>query len=89
MTKTFCDDCIYGKTRVKWIPVSDPLKELPKHEILWVTFIDEFPGGCIHAVDTLYYDMTKWSNSRIAENTIAYAYYHEPDPYMTESEDKK
>ena len=60
-----------------WIPVSDPLNELPKDRWLYVTT----KVGC---VETLVYDMTEWSDADIARSTVAYMDYYEPQPYKEE-----
>ncbi len=75
------DMAIKALEQTKWIPVSDPLNELPKDRILYVTTKFE-------CVETLFYDMTEWSDVDIARNTIAYMDYYEPQPY-SESEDKE
>ncbi len=63
----------------KWIPVSNPSKELPKDRILWVTL-----GGDIGLVVTkLYWDMTEWSED-IVDYVLAYMDYEEPTPYKSE-----
>lgn len=61
-----------------WIPVSDPLKELPRDRLLIVTVEPEdvIP---YRYVDTLYYDMTEWSDEYAAKYTIAYQNW--PEPY--------
>ena len=66
-------------TEPRWILVSDPLNELPKDRWLYVTT----KVGCI---ETLFYDMTEWSDEDIARSTIAYMDYYEPQPYEAESE---
>lgn len=60
----------------RWIPVSDPLNELPKDRPLLVTVkdVDSFVY-----VTELYYDMTEWSDINDARNTIAYQNW--PEPY--------
>lgn len=60
----------------RWIPVSDPLKELPRDRPLLVTVkdVDSFVY-----VTELYYDMTEWSDINDAKNAIAYQY--KPEPY--------
>lgn len=68
----------------KWIPVSDPLKELPKDRLIWVTYEDH---GYLE-INLLFYDMTEWSEPYIAKNAIAYMDYIEPTPYKAESEDQ-
>ena len=68
------------KPHQEWIPVSDPLNELPKDRWLYVTT----KVGC---VETLVYDMIEWSDMDIARSTIAYMDYYEPQPYEAESED--
>lgn len=61
-----------------WIPVSDPLKELPRDRMLIVTVEPEdvIP---YRYVDTLYYDMTEWSDEYAVKYTIAYQNW--PEPY--------
>lgn len=62
-----------------WIPVKDPKKELPKDEILWVTR----ENSQYRWVDTLYYDMTEWSDD--IDNVVAYMIAQtEPRPYYKE-----
>ena len=70
----------------KWIPVSDPLNELPKDKKLLVTVEEEiFPGKKCRYVTELYYDMTEWVDDiNDAKNAIAYQYY--PEPYKEEEE---
>lgn len=58
-----------------WIPVKDPLNELPKDRPLLVTVEED---GYRYVTD-LYYDMTEWSYPYDAQNTIAYQDY--PEPY--------
>lgn len=60
----------------RWIPVSDPLKELPRDRPLLVTVkdVDSFVY-----VTELYYDMTEWSDEYAAKYTIAYQNW--PEPY--------
>jgi len=72
----------------KWIPVSNPQKELPKDRVLWVTIDDDryaqdkggyyWQGGL--AVTTIYWDMTEWSDD-IVDYVLAYMDYVEPIPY--------
>lgn len=62
--------------QTKWTPVSDPLNELPKDRMLYVTTRWEY-------VEILYWDMTEWSDESIARNTIAYMDYYEPQPYIS------
>lgn len=63
----------------KWIPVYDPLKELPKDRMLLVTVESKYS---YRYVTDLYYDMTEWSDIDVAKNTIAYQYKPElPEPY--------
>ena len=71
------EDMLSVTTKAEWIPCSDPLNELPKDRMLYVTTKWEY-------VETLYWDMTEWSDGSIARNTIAYMDYYEPEPY-TES----
>lgn len=63
----------------KWIPVRDPLNELPKDKRLLVTVLDDYD---YRYVTELYYDMTEWSDINDAKNAIAYQYY--PEPYKEE-----
>lgn len=65
-----------------WIPVSDPLNELPKDRMLYVT--TKFGD-----VETLVYDMTEWDDADVARGTVAYMDYYVPEPYKAESEDKE
>lgn len=65
-----------------WIPVSDPLNELPKDRTLYVT--TKFGD-----VETLVWDMTEWDDADIARSTIAYMDYYVPQPYKAESEEEK
>lgn len=63
--------------QTKWIPVSDPLNELPKDKRLLVTvWYKEYDS---RYVTELYYDMTEWSDINDAKNAVAYQYY--PEPY--------
>ena len=63
----------------KWIPVKDPLNELPKDRMLYVT--TKFGD-----VETLVYDMTEWDDADVARCTVAYMDYYLPEPYKAESE---
>lgn len=76
------DMAIKTLEQTRWIPVSDPLNELPKDRWLYVTT----KVGC---VETLVYDMTEWSDTDIARSTVAYMDYYEPQPYEAEREDKE
>ena len=79
----------------KWIPVSNPQKELPKDRVLWVTIDDDkyaqdtggyyWLGGLV--VTELYWDMTEWSEN-IVDYVLAYMDYTEPEPYKAESEEE-
>lgn len=62
--------------QTRWTPVSDPLNELPKDRMLYVT-------TNLGYVEVLYWDMTEWSDEGIARNTIAYMDYYEPQPYIS------
>lgn len=73
----------------KWIPVSDPLKELPKDRTIWVTYIVKYPNGYCYEVELLFYDMTEWSDDFIAKATIAYMDYEEPKPYEPQESEVK
>ena len=72
----------------KWIPVSNPQKELPRDGVLWVTIDDDkyaqVTGGyyCIGGlvVTKLYWDKTEWSEN-IVDYVLAYMDYTEPEPY--------
>ena len=64
-----------------WIPVKDPLNELPKDRMLYVT--TKFGD-----VETLVYDMTEWDDADVARCTVAYMDYYVPKPYKAESEDE-
>ncbi len=66
----------------KWIPVSNPNKELPKDRLLWVTI--DIDGWL--SVTTLYWDMTEWSKGFV-DHVLAYMDYVEPTPYRAESKD--
>lgn len=63
-----------------WISVSDPLNELPRDRVLYVTTE-------LECVEILFYDMTEWSDVDIARSTVAYMDYYEPQPYKAESEE--
>ena len=63
---------------LEWIPVKDPYTELPKKDKLWIT--REERG--YRWVDTIYYDMTEWSD--YIWDVVAYAPYEEPEPYKEE-----
>lgn len=66
----------------KWIPVNDPLKELPKNRMLLVTVETKYS---YRYVTDLYYDMTEWSDIDAAKNAIAYQDKPElPEPYKEE-----
>lgn len=66
----------------KWIPVYDPLKELPKDRMLLVTVESKYS---YRYVTELCYDMTEWSDIDAAENAIAYQDKPElPEPYNPE-----
>ena len=77
----------------KWIPVSNPKKELPKDRTLWVTIDDDryaqdkggyyWQGGLV--VTQIYWDMTEWSEN-IVDYVLAYMDYVEPTPYKVESD---
>lgn len=60
-----------------WIPVKDPLNELPKDRMLYVT-------TKYGDVETLFYDMTEWDDIDIARDTVAYMDYYKPSPYKEE-----
>ena len=62
----------------RWIPVSDPLKELPRDRLLIVT-VEPEDVVPYRYVATLYYDMTEWSDEYAAKYTIAYQNW--PEPY--------
>lgn len=83
------DSILRLKITGKWIPVSDPLNELPKDRPLLVTVIGETaPGEIYRYVTELYYDyydMTGWSDINDAKNAVAYQYC--PEPYMVKSEE--
>lgn len=72
----------------RWIPVSDPLNNLPKDRHLLVT-VEAYVWNSekCRYVTELYYDMTEWSDINEAKNAIAYMSY--PEPYRAESEDKE
>ena len=81
------DDCLYEafdkaiialESHPTWIPVKDPLNELPKDRMLYVT--TKFGD-----VETLVYDMTEWDDADVARCTIAYMDYYVPKPYKAES----
>lgn len=84
------------KKESKWIPVSNPQKELPKDRILWVTIDDDryaqdkggyyWTGGLV--VTKIYWDMTEWSEN-IVDYVLAYMDYTEPTPYKAESGSEK
>jgi hypothetical protein len=70
----------------KWIPIknlADPGQELLEaynkygSKMLLVTWYD--PNFDVYDVDTVYYDMTEWSDD--ITNVIAYREYIEPEPY--------
>jgi hypothetical protein len=62
----------------KWIPVTDPLKELPKDRMLLVTVETKYSH---RYVTELYYDMTEWSDIDAAKGAIAYRDWSYPEPY--------
>jgi len=90
------DDLPPVTSQPKWIPVSNPQKELPKDRMLWVTIDDDryaqdtggyyWMGGL--TVTQIYWDMTEWSEN-IVDYVLAYMDYTEPTPYKTESETSK
>ena len=72
-------------TKGEWVPVSDPLNELPKDKHLLVTVEAEvWHGEKSRYVTELYYDMTEWSDINDAKNAIAYIPY--PEPYEADKE---
>ena len=99
MDKTTIDACRGAiellEQEPKWIPVSNPQKELPTDRVLWVTIDDDkyaqdtggyyWLGGLV--VTKLYWDMTEWSED-IVDYVLAYMDYTEPKPYKAESDDK-
>lgn len=62
----------------RWIPVSDPLKELPRDRMLIVT-VEPEDVVPYRYVTTVYYDMTEWSDEYAAK--YATAYQNWPEPY--------
>lgn len=67
--------------QTRWIPVSDPLNELPTDERLLVTVLEDYGS---RYVTELYWDMTEWSDAYYARNAIAYMSY--PEPYEADKE---
>lgn len=68
-------------TKEEWIPVSDPLNELPTDRRLLVTVLEDY--GSRYVTD-LYWDMTEWSDIYYARKVIAYMSY--PEPYEADKE---
>ena len=68
------------ESQPEWIPVSDPLNELPKDKYLYVT-------TKYGDVESLHYDMTEWDDEDVARNAIAYMECVTPEPYK-EGENK-
>ena len=79
-----CEDESNSENLNKWIPVSDPLNELPKDKRLLVTVLEDYGS---RYVTELYYDMTEWSDINDAKNAVAYQYY--PEPYKEVEDDRK
>lgn len=59
----------------KWIPINS-IEDIPKDRMLFVTLDNGY-------VETLYYDMTEWSDNEYARHAVAYMDYwkYQPMPY--------
>ena len=59
----------------EWIPINS-IEDIPKDRMLFVTLDNGY-------VETLYYDMTEWSDNEYARHAVAYMDYweYEPIPY--------
>ncbi len=63
----------------RWIPVTNPYKDLPKSNRLWVTRKETTLGRSYYGVDIIGYDMTEWDDD--ISSVIAYMEFTEPKPY--------
>lgn len=79
-----CRDDSSLKNPNKWIPVSDPLNELPTDKKVLVTVLEDYGSRYVTEV---YWDMTEWSDNYYARNAIAYMSY--PEPYIESEETEK
>ena len=63
----------------RWIPITNPYKDLPKSNRLWVTRKQTILGKSYYDVDIVGYGMTEWDDD--ISSVIAYMEFAEPQPY--------